>query len=35
LNVGLKPHAQVKDEAARFMAEGAPAFASGREENAA
>lgn len=25
-NVGLKPHAQVKDEMARFMAEGAPAF---------
>ena len=26
-NVGLKPHAQVKDEMARFMAEIAPAFA--------
>jgi alkanesulfonate monooxygenase SsuD/methylene tetrahydromethanopterin reductase-like flavin-dependent oxidoreductase (luciferase family) len=26
-NVGLKPHAQVKDEMARFMAEVAPAFA--------
>jgi alkanesulfonate monooxygenase SsuD/methylene tetrahydromethanopterin reductase-like flavin-dependent oxidoreductase (luciferase family) len=26
-NVGLKPHAQVKDEIARFMAEVAPAFA--------
>jgi alkanesulfonate monooxygenase SsuD/methylene tetrahydromethanopterin reductase-like flavin-dependent oxidoreductase (luciferase family) len=25
-NVGLKPHAQVKDEMARFMAEVAPAF---------
>jgi len=29
-NVGLKPHAQVKDEMARFMAEVAPAFAEGR-----
>jgi alkanesulfonate monooxygenase SsuD/methylene tetrahydromethanopterin reductase-like flavin-dependent oxidoreductase (luciferase family) len=28
VNVGLKPHAQVKDEMARFMAEVAPAFAS-------
>jgi alkanesulfonate monooxygenase SsuD/methylene tetrahydromethanopterin reductase-like flavin-dependent oxidoreductase (luciferase family) len=28
-NVGLKPHAQVKDEMARFMAEVAPAFAGG------
>jgi alkanesulfonate monooxygenase SsuD/methylene tetrahydromethanopterin reductase-like flavin-dependent oxidoreductase (luciferase family) len=28
-NVGLKPHAQVKDEMARFMAEVAPAFAAG------
>ena len=27
-NVGLKPHAQVKDEMARFMAEVAPAFGS-------
>ena len=26
-NVGLKPHAQVKEEMARFMAEVAPAFA--------
>jgi alkanesulfonate monooxygenase SsuD/methylene tetrahydromethanopterin reductase-like flavin-dependent oxidoreductase (luciferase family) len=26
-NVGLKPHPQVKDEMARFMAEVAPAFA--------
>jgi hypothetical protein len=25
-NVGLKPHAQVKEEMARFMAEVAPAF---------
>jgi alkanesulfonate monooxygenase SsuD/methylene tetrahydromethanopterin reductase-like flavin-dependent oxidoreductase (luciferase family) len=25
-NVGLKPHPQVKDEMARFMAEVAPAF---------
>jgi hypothetical protein len=25
-NVGLKPHAQVKDEMARFMSEVAPAF---------
>jgi alkanesulfonate monooxygenase SsuD/methylene tetrahydromethanopterin reductase-like flavin-dependent oxidoreductase (luciferase family) len=29
-NVGLKPHAQVKDEMARFMAEVAPAFAATR-----
>jgi alkanesulfonate monooxygenase SsuD/methylene tetrahydromethanopterin reductase-like flavin-dependent oxidoreductase (luciferase family) len=28
-NVGLKAHAEVKDEMARFMAEVAPAFASG------
>jgi len=27
VNVGLKPHAQVKDEMARFMEEVAPAFA--------
>ena len=27
VNVGLKPHAQVKDEMARLMAEVAPAFA--------
>ena len=27
VNVGLKPHPQVKDEMARFMAEVAPAFA--------
>ncbi len=30
VNVGLKPHTQVKDEMARFMAEVAPAFANGR-----
>jgi len=29
-NVGLKPHSQVKEEMARFMAEVAPAFASAR-----
>ena len=29
-NVGLKPHAQVKDEMARFMTEVAPEFASGQ-----
>jgi len=29
-NVGLKPHAQVKDEMARFIAEVAPAFAGRR-----
>ena len=29
-NVGLKPHAQVKEEMARFMAEVAPAFASSK-----
>ena len=29
-NVGLKPHAQVKEEMARFMAEVAPAFAEAR-----
>jgi len=29
-NVGLKPHAQVKDEMARFMTEVAPAFGAGR-----
>jgi alkanesulfonate monooxygenase SsuD/methylene tetrahydromethanopterin reductase-like flavin-dependent oxidoreductase (luciferase family) len=27
-NVGLKPHSQVKNEMARFMAEVAPPFAS-------
>src|SRR3974390_1123831 len=30
-NVGLKPHAQVKDEMARFMAEVAPSFAGARK----
>ena len=35
VNVGLKPHQQVKDEMARFMAEVAPAFASARREVAA
>lgn len=30
-NVGLKPHSQVKDEMARFMAEVAPAFAAPKE----
>jgi hypothetical protein len=35
VNVGLKPHQQVKDEMARFMAEVAPAFASVRKEAAA
>lgn len=34
-NVGLKPHPQVKDEMARFMAEVAPAFTGAREEHAA
>ena len=34
-NVGLKPHGQVKDEMARFMAEVAPAFAGARKEAAA
>ncbi len=34
-NVGLKPHGQVKDEMARFMAEVAPAFAGVRKESAA
>jgi hypothetical protein len=31
-SVGLKPHAQVKDEMARFMSEVAPAFGSGRSK---
>jgi alkanesulfonate monooxygenase SsuD/methylene tetrahydromethanopterin reductase-like flavin-dependent oxidoreductase (luciferase family) len=35
VNVGLKPHNQVKDEMARFMAEVAPAFAGARKEHAA
>ncbi len=34
-NVGLKPHNQVKDEMARFMAEVAPAFASAQKEHTA
>ena len=34
-NVGLKPHGQVKDEMARFMAEVVPAFAGMDKENAA
>jgi alkanesulfonate monooxygenase SsuD/methylene tetrahydromethanopterin reductase-like flavin-dependent oxidoreductase (luciferase family) len=34
-NVGQKPHAQVKDEMARFMAEVAPSFASTRNASAA
>jgi alkanesulfonate monooxygenase SsuD/methylene tetrahydromethanopterin reductase-like flavin-dependent oxidoreductase (luciferase family) len=34
-NVGLKPHHQVKDEMARFMAEVAPAFAGAHKEHAA
>jgi alkanesulfonate monooxygenase SsuD/methylene tetrahydromethanopterin reductase-like flavin-dependent oxidoreductase (luciferase family) len=34
-NVGLKPHNQVKDEMARFMAEVAPAFAGAHKEHAA
>jgi alkanesulfonate monooxygenase SsuD/methylene tetrahydromethanopterin reductase-like flavin-dependent oxidoreductase (luciferase family) len=33
-NVGLKPHKQVKDEMARFMAEVAPAFAGTHREHA-
>jgi len=35
VNVGQKPHQQVKDEMARFMAEVAPAFAGTRKEVAA
>ncbi len=34
VNVGLKPHGQVKDEMSRFMAEVAPAFAGARKEAA-
>jgi alkanesulfonate monooxygenase SsuD/methylene tetrahydromethanopterin reductase-like flavin-dependent oxidoreductase (luciferase family) len=34
-NVGLKPHNQVKDEMARFMAEVAPAFGGAAKEAAA
>jgi alkanesulfonate monooxygenase SsuD/methylene tetrahydromethanopterin reductase-like flavin-dependent oxidoreductase (luciferase family) len=33
-NVGLKPHMQVKEEMARFMAEVAPAFPGARKTNA-
>ncbi len=32
-NVGLKPHTQVKDEMARFMAEVAPAFGAPRRQS--
>src|SRR6516162_8383817 len=35
VNVGLKPHNQVKDEMARFMAEVAPSFADSRKTAAA
>ena len=35
VNVGLKPHNQVKDEMARFMAEVAPSFAASRKIAAA
>src|SRR6516162_3189802 len=35
VNVGLKPHNQVKDEMARFMAEVAPSFADSRKIAAA
>jgi alkanesulfonate monooxygenase SsuD/methylene tetrahydromethanopterin reductase-like flavin-dependent oxidoreductase (luciferase family) len=34
-NVGLKPHAQVKDEMARFMSEVAPAFEGAHKRRAA
>jgi alkanesulfonate monooxygenase SsuD/methylene tetrahydromethanopterin reductase-like flavin-dependent oxidoreductase (luciferase family) len=34
VNVGLKPHQQVKDEMARFMAEVAPAFHGAHKEQA-
>jgi alkanesulfonate monooxygenase SsuD/methylene tetrahydromethanopterin reductase-like flavin-dependent oxidoreductase (luciferase family) len=34
-NVGLKPHNQVKDEMARFMAEVAPAFEGAHKQHAA
>src|SRR5262249_14151996 len=34
-NVGMKPHAQVKDEMARFMAEVAPAFEGAHRQKAA
>jgi hypothetical protein len=35
LNVGLKPHAQVKDEMARFMEEIAPVFDGKHEDRSA
>src|SRR5262249_6985627 len=35
VNVGLKPHSQVKDEMARFMAEVAPAFEGKHKQRAA
>jgi len=35
INVGLKPHAQVKDEMARFMTEVAPAFEGKHKQRAA
>jgi hypothetical protein len=35
VNVGLKPHQQVKDEMARFMTEVAPAFAAERKAGVA
>ena len=35
VNVGLKPHSQVKDEMARFMAEVAPAFDGAHKRRAA
>jgi hypothetical protein len=34
-NVGMKPHAQVKDEMARFMGEVAPAFEGAHRQQAA
>ena len=34
-NVGMKPHAQVKDEMARFMREVAPAFDGAHKRRAA
>jgi hypothetical protein len=35
VNVGLKPHQQVKDEMARFMSEVAPAFEGAHKRHAA
>jgi hypothetical protein len=35
VNVGLKPHQQVKDEMARFMSEVAPAFEGAHKRRAA